>query len=135
MVAAKNCLDWHCSTPLQTSVAAFIAGGHLARHVRKMRQLYGRRRQLLSTLLKRDFSEWLEPIPSLYGMHVAAWARDGVDLEAAVRTLAERSVRIHTLGRYQRRPSPRPGLVFGYGVVELPEIERGLAALREVLAR
>jgi GntR family transcriptional regulator/MocR family aminotransferase len=135
MVAAKNCLDWHCSIPLQTSVAAFIAGGHLARHVRKMRQLYGRRRQLLSTLLKRDFSEWLEPIPSLYGMHVAAWARDGVDLEAAVRTLAERSVRIHTLGRYQRRPSPRPGLVFGYGVVELPEIERGLAALREVLAR
>jgi hypothetical protein len=31
--------------------------------------------------------------------------------------------------------SSRPGLVFGYGVVDLPEIERGLDALLEVLQR
>jgi GntR family transcriptional regulator / MocR family aminotransferase len=78
-------------------------------------------------------SDWLEPIPSLYGMHVAAWARDGVDLEAAVRGLG-RSVKLHTLGRYYVKESLRQGLVFGYGVVDLPEIERGLAALRGVLA-
>jgi GntR family transcriptional regulator/MocR family aminotransferase len=135
LVAAKNCLDWHCSTPLQTGVSAFIREGHLARHIRRMRQIYSRRRQLLYTLLRRDFSDWLELIPSLYGMHVAAWARDGVDLDAAVRALARRSVEIHTLERYYLTPSPRPGLVFGYGVVDLSEIERGLAALRRVLAR
>jgi GntR family transcriptional regulator/MocR family aminotransferase len=135
LVAAKNCLDWHCSTPLQTGVSAFIREGHLARHIRRMRQVYSRRRQLLYALLRRDFSDWLEPIPSLYGMHVAAWARGGVDLDAAVQALAGRSVKIHTLERYHLTPSPRPGLVFGYGVVDLPEIERGLAALRKVLAR
>jgi len=135
LVAAKNCLDWHCSTPLQTGVAAFIAEGHLTRHLRRMRQIYGRRRQLLYSLLRRDFAEWLEPIPSLYGMHVAAWARDGVDLDAAVESLAGRAVKIHTLGRYHVRQPPRSGLVFGYGVVDLPEIERGLAALHRVLAR
>jgi GntR family transcriptional regulator / MocR family aminotransferase len=135
LVAAKNCLDWHCSTPLQTGVSAFIREGHLTRHIRRMRQIYSRRRQLLSALLRRDFADWLEPIPSLYGMHVAAWARDGVDLDAAVRALARRSVKIHTLERYHLMPSPRPGLVFGYGVVDLSEIERGLAALRKVLAR
>jgi GntR family transcriptional regulator / MocR family aminotransferase len=134
LVAAKNCLDWHCSTPLQTSVSAFIAEGYLARHVRKMRQIYSRRRQLLYALLRRDFSDWLEPIPSLYGMHVAAWARDGVDLDAAVQALAARSVKIHTLRRYHLRQSPRSGLVFGYGAVDLPEIEHGLATLQEVLA-
>ena len=73
-VAAKNCVDWHCSTPLQTGVSAFIAEGHLAHHVRRMRQIYKRRRQLLLDLLERDFSEWLEPAPSLYGIHIAAWA-------------------------------------------------------------
>jgi GntR family transcriptional regulator / MocR family aminotransferase len=133
LVAAKNCLDWHCSTPLQIGVSAFIAEGHLARHVRKMRQIYSRRRQLLYALLRRDFSNWLEPIPSLYGMHVAAWARDGVDLDAAVQALAGRSVKIHTLGRYHLMKSPRSGLVFGYGAVGLPEIERGLALLQGVL--
>ena len=135
LIAAKNCLDWHCSTPLQTSVSAFIAEGHLAHHVRKMRKIYSRRRQLLYALLKRDFSDWLEPIPSQYGMHVAAWARDGVDLDAAVQILARSSVKIHTLERYHLKQSPRSGLVFGYGAVDLPEIKRGLVALQEVLAR
>ena len=135
LVAAKNCLDWHCSTPLQTGVSAFIQEGHLSRHIRRMRQIYSRRRQLLYALLRRDLSDWLEPIPSLYGMHVAAWAQEGVDLDAAVQALAGRSIKLHTLERYHLTPSPRPGLVFGYGVVDLPEIERGLAALRRVLAR
>ena len=34
LVLAKNCLDWHCSTPTQLAVAGFIADGHLARHIR-----------------------------------------------------------------------------------------------------
>jgi GntR family transcriptional regulator/MocR family aminotransferase len=135
LVAAKNCLDWHCPTPLQTGVCAFIAGGHLARHVRRMRQTYSRRRQLLYALLRRDFSDSLEPIPSQYGMHVAAWARDGVDLETAAHTLASRSIKIHTLGRYHLRSSPRAGLVFGYGAVDLAEIERGLDALHKALTQ
>jgi GntR family transcriptional regulator/MocR family aminotransferase len=133
LVAAKNCLDWHCSTPLQTGVAAFIAEGHLARHVRKMRQIYGRRRQLLRALLQREFAGLLEPIPSEYGMHVAAWARDGVDLDGAVQSLAARAVKIHTLRRYCQQQPSRPGLVFGYGAVDLSQIGRGLAELRELL--
>jgi GntR family transcriptional regulator/MocR family aminotransferase len=68
-------------------------------------------------------------------MHVAAWSRGEIDLDAAVQALADRAVKIHTLGRYHLTPSPRSGLVFGYGAVDLLEIERGLAALREVLAR
>lgn len=135
LVAAKNCLDWHCSIPLQLGAAAFLSEGHLARHVRRMRQVYGRRRQLVNTILRRDLAEWLEPIPSLYGMHIAAWARPGVDLESAVERLADRSIRLHTLARYHLRPPRRQGLVLGYGGVDLPEIEQGLAALRRLLMR
>jgi GntR family transcriptional regulator/MocR family aminotransferase len=133
LVAAKNCLDWHCSTPLQTGVAAFIAERCLARHVRKMRQIYSRRRQLLYLLLKRELSDWLEPIPSQYGMHVTAWARGEIDLEATVRTLAARSIKVHTLARYFYGSPSRAGLVLGYGAVAPPEITRGLAVLRSVL--
>ena len=133
LVAAKNCFDWHCSTPLQTGVCAFIVEGHLARHVRKMRQVYKARRQLLYDLLNRDFAEWLEPITSFYGMHVAAWARSGVDLEAAVESLARASMKLHTLRRYFMGESTRQGLVFGYGAVDLVGIRRGLALLHAVL--
>ena len=132
LVAAKNCLDWHCSVPLQTGVAAFIVEGHLSHHVRKMRQLYRKRRQLLHELLRRDFADLLEPIPSVYGMHVAAWLRGGADAEQVVAGLAE--VKIHTLRRYYLGSPAREGLVFGYAAAHLPEIERGLALLREAFS-
>jgi GntR family transcriptional regulator/MocR family aminotransferase len=96
---------------------------------------YRKRRQLLNELLHRDFADWLEPNPSLYGMHVAAWARGGVDLEEVVEGLGTMSVKLHTLRRYHLSSSPRQGVVFGYGAVDLPDIERGLAKLHEALAR
>jgi GntR family transcriptional regulator/MocR family aminotransferase len=135
LVAAKNALDWHCSVPIQLGVAAFIDEGHLARHVRRMRGLYRQRRQLLLEQLEGDLGEWLEPIPSFYGMHVAALARSNTDLDRVSETLLQRNLKIHTLGRYYAGPPTRAGLIFGYGVVDSSEIKTGLAWLRKTLAR
>ena len=135
LVVAKNCQDWHCPTVTQLGVAGFVGEGHLARHVRNMRQVYQQRRQALSALLQRDFEKWLEPIPSLYGMHVAAFARPGLNLERVAEDLHDSHVEIHTLARYYVGPRSRAGLVFGYGAADLQQIERGLALLRKALAR
>ena len=133
LVAAKNCLDWHCSTPVQSAVAGFIAEGHLTRHVRKMRDIYKRRRQLLLDSLQDNLGEWLKPIPSVYGMHIAATLCASVDLEVVTDALLPHSVKIHTLSRYFLGPQTRTGLVFGYGTVDLPEIRRGVSFLRRAL--
>ncbi|HEV2677459.1 MAG TPA: PLP-dependent aminotransferase family protein [Aliidongia sp.] len=135
LVAAKNCLDWHCSTPVQMGVAGFIAEGHLAHHVRKMRRIYRQRRERLLGFLRDHLDEWLEPIPSLYGMHVAAAARADLDLDRVTETLLKSDVKIHAFSRYYLGPPTMAGLIFGYGAVDLPEMERGLAALREALRR
>jgi GntR family transcriptional regulator / MocR family aminotransferase len=129
LVAAKNCLDWHCSTPLQSAVAEFISEGHLTRHVRKMRELYKQRRQLLIESLQDKLGEWLEPIPSFYGMHVAAKLIAAVDLDLLADALLLHNVKIHALSRYFLGPQTQAGLVFGYGTVDLPEIRRGLSML------
>jgi GntR family transcriptional regulator/MocR family aminotransferase len=134
LVSAKNCLDWHCSTPLQSGVAAFIAGGHLARHVRKMRQIYGRRRQFVLNFLSEELGHWLEPIPSFYGMHVAAASRVTADLDAVAHSLLERNVKLHSFARYYFGPKSRNGLIFGYGAADTPALERGLSMLRDALA-
>ena len=133
LTAAKNCLDWHCSTPIQSAVAAFIAEGHLARHVGKMREIYRTRRQLLLSSLRDSLSAWLAPIPSLYGMHVSATALVPLDLEAAATALARHNVKMHTLSRYFLGPQTTNGLVFGYGTVDLAEIRRGMSMLSTVL--
>jgi len=135
LVAAKNCVDWHCSTPLQMGVAAFIAGGHLARHVRRMRHIYKQRRHLLLTSLAADFGKWLTPIPSFYGMHIAAVARASVDLDRVTEALLRQNLKIHTLSRYYLEAQSRPGLIFGYGAPDLPDIQRGLTLLRKAFSR
>jgi GntR family transcriptional regulator / MocR family aminotransferase len=132
LTAAKNCLDWHCPTPIQSAVTGFIAEGHLTRHVRKMRDIYRQRRQLLLKLLQENLGQWLLPIPSFYGMHIAALAHPAVDLEAAAAAL-QQQVRIHTLSRYFLGPQTQAGLVFGYGTVDLAEIRRGVSLLRKAL--
>jgi GntR family transcriptional regulator / MocR family aminotransferase len=133
LTAAKNCLDWHCPIPVQLGVSGFIAEGHLARHVRKMRQLYRQRRQRLLTRLHKDLGPWLEPIPSFYGMHVAALARAPIDLESVVEALLGVGVKIHTLNRYFLDAPTQTGLVFGYGAVDTHGIDQGLSLLRDVL--
>ena len=137
LVAVKNCTDWHCSIPVQLGVAEFIAQGHLARHVRRMRHLYKQRRQALLTSLTKEVGQWLQPVPSFYGMHVAATVRDSVsvDLELVAEALSHRSVTVHTVARYYLGQHGRPGLIFGYGSVGLPEIAQGVGSLRKILLR
>jgi GntR family transcriptional regulator/MocR family aminotransferase len=133
LVAAKNCLDWHCPMPVQVGVAGFIAEGHLAHHVRKMRDIYKQRRRLLLNYLQQELGEWLDPIPSCYGMHVAAVARPSLDLDVVAEVLLQNNVKIHSFSRYYLGPQTRAGLIFGYGSVDLPAMNRGLSALRNAL--
>lgn len=133
LVAAKNCLDWHSSAPLQAGVGAFIAEGHLTRHVRKMRHIYQRRRAFLLTELKKGLGDVLEPIPSFYGMHVTAELHAPHDVEAVVESLALHNVTMHSLRRYYLGHPARAALIFGFGFSGEAELDRALSVLRDVL--
>jgi GntR family transcriptional regulator/MocR family aminotransferase len=133
LVTAKNCLDWHCPTPIQTVVAGFIAEGHLTRHVRRMRGIYKERRQLLLNSIRKELGEWLTPIPSFYGMHVAAIAQNSIDLDRVTNALLQNNVKIHSFNRYFYGPQTTQGLIFGYGTVDLHEIAKGMSLLRKAL--
>ena len=134
LVAAKNAADWHCPVPLQLGVAAFIGEGLLDRHIRKMRAIYRRRREVLMASLREDFASALTPIVSSYGMHVAAVAAPSLDVEAATRRALACGVRLHSLARYTKGLQARQGLIFGLGAVDEAQIVHGMAVLRRVLA-
>jgi GntR family transcriptional regulator / MocR family aminotransferase len=133
LIAAKNCLDWHCPTPVQIGVAGFIADGHLTHHVRKMRKIYKQRRDLLLGSIEVELKDWLVPVSSLYGMHVAALARAPLDLERLTESLLEHNVKIHSLRRYFLGPPTHTGLVLGFGATGLQGIARGIMLLRKAL--
>lgn len=61
---AKQLTDWHGELPTQAALARFIDEGLLARHIRKAAREYGRRRERIAGILERDFSPWLQLVPS-----------------------------------------------------------------------
>jgi len=132
LVAAKHLADVHCSVLDQDTLAAFIAEGHMVRHVRKMRAIYAKRLEVLLAHLHRDFGRWLEPIPSIAGLHVAAFTKTLVDSDRIVQRAREREVGVYSLRPYYFEGPSRSGLVFGYGAIDEREIIEGLSRLRRV---
>ncbi|MGW4060458.1 MocR-like pyridoxine biosynthesis transcription factor PdxR [Amycolatopsis sp. NPDC004747] len=127
LVKARYLADWHAPNVEQAALAAFMAEGGFARHVRRMRKVYRERHELVSAVLARDFADFLTPLPSTAGLHLSALA--AADCGGLVRAARRRGVRLYSLGDFGVGER-RPGLVFGYGAVAAGRIEPGLARLR-----
>ncbi|MES2106455.1 MAG: PLP-dependent aminotransferase family protein [Pseudomonadota bacterium] len=133
LAAARECSDWHGNVLAQDTLAAFMAEGHLARHVRKMRQVYHRRRQLLLEALQTGFGGQLQAIPSAAGLHLAALALPQAEdrLRDVVHLARQQGVSVNALSRYclLKRPA-QAGLVFGYGGIDEAAIPPAMLILR-----
>ena len=135
LVAAKNSSDWHSSVPVQAAVAAFIHEGHLARHIARVRRIYRDRRSRLLELVQHRLGDALAVVPSFYGMHVAAVAREGFDCEAISEALAERGIMIHSLARYFLGSATRSGFIIGYAAAHSDALEIAVNAMAEQFAK
>jgi GntR family transcriptional regulator / MocR family aminotransferase len=79
--------------------------------------------------LTAGFGDWLTVVPSAAGLHVAALARPGVDVDAVVDRAAGLDVAVESLARYCAA-GPQHGLVIGYGLASQAGIPEGLSRLR-----
>ena len=130
LIAAKRDADWHCGVIEQETLAAFIAEGHMARHVRRMRTVYAARRHALLANLARDFGRWLQPIPSIAGLHLSAYADASVDVAALVDLARRNEVGVLSLRPFHIGATSRQGLVFGYGAIDEAAIGEACARLK-----
>jgi GntR family transcriptional regulator/MocR family aminotransferase len=133
LIAAKQHADWHCAALAQDTLAAFIAEGHMARHVRKMRGVYAERRAVMLAALNEDFQHVLTPVDSAAGLHLAALSKPGIDADTLVARALKDSVRFYSLSTFSPAERGKSGFVFGYGALDVESIEAGLARLRRNL--
>lgn len=129
----KNSTDGPRSIPVERGVASFIAEGHLMRHVRKMRTIYRKRRDIIMDVLEHPLARWLDPLKCSCGMHLAALCKTDISMENVTRAARNEGVAIHTLDRYFLGERTLSGLVFGFGVTNETKIESGLRILTRAL--
>jgi GntR family transcriptional regulator/MocR family aminotransferase len=133
LITVKQCTDSHCDTISQSVLAAFIRDGHLARHVRRMRSIYAIRRQTLLDGLRTYLGEWLEPIPSEAGLHLATRIREPGLAATIIAKARQLTPGAQSTAEYAMTAIERPALAFGYGVIDAAEISAGLRNLRSAL--
>jgi len=129
---AKQVTDWHTPMPLQIALEHFIENGEFARHIRKMREVYRVRHEMVTEVLARKFEDVLELVPSFAGLHVAALARaaSAETITCVARKASEAGVEIQEISTFAVVPSQRPGIVLGYGAIPTTKIREGLRRLR-----
>jgi GntR family transcriptional regulator / MocR family aminotransferase len=123
---AKRLSDRQGDITTQGAMAAFLTEGLFVRHLRRSTREYAARHARITTILRRDFADRLEVVPSIAGLHLAAYLRTADDAGEIVRRAAEAGVVVEDLRSYYGFGPGAPGLALGYGGIELDQIEPGL---------
>jgi len=114
----------------QAIVADFMAQGHFARHLRKMRSLYAQRRGYLVDALAETTGDLLRVQPQAGGIHVLAH----LDLRRSDRLLAAKAhaagLALQPLSGWRMRKSPQGGLLMGFA--NFATAEEATAAVRRL---
>jgi GntR family transcriptional regulator / MocR family aminotransferase len=133
LIAAKQIGDWHSMVLAQDTLTAFIQEGHLARHVRKMRKVYGQRREILLRALSHHCGDRLQAIPAVAGLHLAARLSTSIRANPLVKKAAEAGIAIDSLDRYAAAGPARNGLAFGYGAIPAERIDEAIRRLARAM--
>ncbi|MFP5240194.1 MAG: PLP-dependent aminotransferase family protein [Acidobacteriota bacterium] len=120
--------------PEQRTMAAFMEGGHLERHLRRMRTVYRKKRQALTASLARHFGNRAEIIGQEAGLHVVVRLRGEPRGEAERARLAEASgMRLlpFSIAHADGRPADKL-LLLGFGAMTPEELDQGVRLLAEI---
>jgi GntR family transcriptional regulator/MocR family aminotransferase len=118
----------------QEVLASFIADGHLASHVRRIRTLYREQRDRLVDALRRQASDFLQVTAPDQGMHLVAHLNTGLsDIEIAAAALEHRVV-VRPLSRLHVRAEPRQGLLLGFSGYPVSSLAPAVARLAKAAA-
>ncbi|PVX70795.1 GntR family transcriptional regulator [Paraburkholderia unamae] len=117
----------------QAVLAEFIMDGYLTSHVRRMRTLYGERRQLLIDAVTRHFGDALPVMGDEAGLHFVLGLPDSADDRAVTAAAYDAGVIVRPLAAYYSGRQDRKGLLTGYACVPHEQIEPAFATLAQVI--
>ena len=133
-LAIRRAMDLGPPTFYQEVLADFINEGHFARHIRRMRVLYGERRSALVDSINEELGDEVEVLGDQAGMHLAVTlprrSRDGEIAQRAAR----QNLWIWPLSRSYLGDAVRPGFILGFGSTAVEEIPNAVRKLRNLLA-
>jgi GntR family transcriptional regulator/MocR family aminotransferase len=135
IVAARGLTDRHPPLLEQVVLADFIAEGHFARHLRRVRDLAAERQAALVAAVGEYLDGLLAVEPQAAGLSLVGRLPAGLDDLAMSRRAAAAGIVAPPLGNcYLEAPQQR-GLLLGYASAAPGELREGVRVLAGVLGR
>jgi GntR family transcriptional regulator/MocR family aminotransferase len=126
--------DFRNSTVDQAVLCDFIVDGHLARHLRRMRNLYAGRLAALIEGGKQHLSGLLELSDVRAGLYTIGFLKNGMASRQAEKLAAAEDIEALAVDRFTlRRPDPK-ALLLGFAAFDETAIRQGLVRLAKALS-
>lgn len=134
-VGARALIDRHPPTAEQHVLAAFMQGGHLEAHVRRIRTVYAARRAALVDALKLRLPKGASLQTSDQGMHLVVWLGVGLDDVALAADAAAAGIAVRPTSPMYASGRGRSGLILGFGGFTEAQIEAAVATLARIMTQ
>lgn len=130
---ARLYMDQHSPSIEQAALADFIAEGHFAHHIRRMRALYAERQADVVAAAQRELRGLLDVAPADAGMHLVGWLPEGIDDRVASHAAAAFGVEILPLSLSSIEVVRRGALILAYTSLNAVQIADGIERLARAL--
>lgn len=127
--AVKYIMDRHSVVFDQAILCDFINEGHFGRHIRRMREIYAHRFEVLRKEVQSRLGDRLRLPNTEAGVQVVGWLGDGLDAQAVAKTAIEFQVEVIPVERFVIKTRVPQGLLLGFGAVGAAELLRGVDGL------
>ncbi len=131
--AVRQSMDLCPSPSNQAVLTEFIREGHFARHIRRMRQIYGERRRVLVKEIERELGSSCSIVGGEAGLHLTILIDGGIrDREIAAKA-ADKQLWLSALSLSYAGDAKRQGFVLGFGNARASDIPGAVRLLKKLL--
>lgn len=130
---AKWLNDRHLPILEQQVLAEFIESGYLERHIRKMRSIYDKRRQILVKALKKHFGFRAKILGEKAGIHVMVSFKTNLSDEEIIKSAAKVGIGMMSAKPHYLIAHSKSEFIFGYGELTETQLTEGIHRLAKII--
>ncbi len=126
--------DLHNASVDQLILADFIGKGYYSRHISRMKKIYRKRRDFLTSYLKIRFMDRIELFGYSTGIHLCARFSSIIFSDTLLEKIEKKGVRIYQVEKHSLiKGRWDDTIILGFGMLDIPAIKKGVDILYDCL--
>ncbi|WP_263358892.1 MocR-like pyridoxine biosynthesis transcription factor PdxR [Acidicapsa ligni] len=131
--SARSIIDLHPPTLDQAILAEFITEGHFGHHLRRMRQIYAERIDVLKTAADEHLNGLLDVVHTGAGIRTLGWLKTWKSDRDATQKVRKLGLEVSPLSMFTVKYEQPPALMLGFAGCNPAELRRGVSILATAL--